>query len=298
MGEPGSQALQLNQIVVEVPRAQAGTAEAALQGLGALSVTLRDAGDEPLLEPLPGEQPLWGRVRVEALIPASVPSEAVGTALGDTLGSPCPWAVFPVPERDWVRETQAAFPARRFGRRLWVCPSWEEAPREATVLRLDPGLAFGTGAHPTTALCLEWLDAHPPRGQQVVDYGCGSGILGIAAALLGASTVWATDIDAQALEATRSNAAHNDLEPHRLQVVCPEALDGTSVSLVLANILQGPLLALQPTLTALVAPGGTLVLSGLLRDQAEAVRMRYTPAFRFVAERTLDDWVLLEARRS
>ncbi len=297
MAERAPEAQAFTQITVEVARASAESAEGALERLGALSVSLCDAGDDPLLEPLPGEQPLWGRVRVEGLFASPPQRQDIEAALSAALGGGCRWLQTTVPERDWVRETQASFPARRFGSRLWVCPSWDEAPPGATVVQLDPGLAFGTGTHPTTALCLEWLDAHPPTNQCVVDYGCGSGVLGIAAARLGADTVWATDIDPQALEATRLNAMRNRLGPERLRVCSPEHLGAVTASLVLANILHGPLLSLRETLSARLAPGGTLILSGLLREQAASIRAGYAADFHFAGMHTEQEWVLLEARR-
>jgi len=295
--EPETTCAALQQVTVEVDRGGAQAVETALEALGALAVSLRDAGDEPLLEPPPGTHPLWGRVRVEALFQPLPPTDRLEAALRAALGGPVRWAVAPLGERDWVRETQARFGARRFGRELWVCPSWEPPPARGTVLRLDPGVAFGTGTHPTTALCLEWLDAHPPRRRTVLDYGCGSGILGIAAALLGAHRVWATDIEPQALEATARNALRNGLEAERLQVDPPQRLGATRADLVMANILHGPLLALRPRLAAHTAPGGTLLLSGLLRGQADSLRAAYERDFAFLETRTKGDWVLLEARR-
>jgi ribosomal protein L11 methyltransferase len=297
VAEPAPISAPLHQLIVEVERSGAAAVESVLEALGALSVTLRDAGDEPLLEPLPGERPLWRRVRVEALF-RSLPAPArLDAALGDAVGRPCVWRATPLAERDWVRETQAAFPARRYGRALWVCPSWDEAPDGGTVVRLDPGIAFGTGTHPTTALCLEWLDAHPPAGRTVVDYGCGSGILGIAAALLGARRVHATDIDAQAREATRDNARRNGLDESRLAVAPPDRVTNVRADVVMANILHGPLLRLEPRLAELTRPGGTLVLSGLLQDQADALRAAYRPDFHFTDGRQSGEWILLEARR-
>jgi ribosomal protein L11 methyltransferase len=191
----------------------------------------------------------------------------------------------------------------RFGRRLWVCPHDAPAPQEAdaVVVRLDPGLAFGTGSHPTTALCLQILDSLPVAGRSVIDYGCGSGILGIAALKLGAAHVTAVDLDPQALLATRDNAIRNGVSPNvDVRVVDERGVDSTLTPAycVLANILAGPLIELAPKLTAACEPGGYLLLSGLLKTQAYAVKAAYTPAFDMVQVVQRDDWCCIYARRS
>jgi ribosomal protein L11 methyltransferase len=186
----------------------------------------------------------------------------------------------------------------RFGRRLWICPSAHPIPDEAQApILLDPGLAFGTGSHPTTALCLEAIDAIHPEGCDVIDYGCGSGVLGIAALVLGARRCWALDIDPQALVATRDNAQRNQVA-ERLEVTGdPATLPGAGADLVVANILAGPLLALLPRLAGLVKEGGVLVLSGVLASQAGALRDAYAAHFEMASPRQRDDWVCLVGQR-
>jgi len=253
-------------------------AEAACFAAGAVSVTLTDQRDDAVLEPAPGEVRLWPATRLEALFTQDTASAHTIAKLAAALGVPAAnLEVTAVADRAWEREWLADFHAMRFGRRLHVCPTHErvDAPG-AIVLTLDPGLAFGTGTHPTTALCLEWLDAQLPTGAAVIDYGCGSGILGIAAVLLGASRADAFDIDPQALIATRDNAAVNGVaarvHTHSMADTLPRTAD-----VVLANILSGPLIELAPQLSARVRPGGALVLAGLLSSQAVDVAAAYRP---------------------
>ncbi len=267
---------------------------------GAVSVSLEDAGDQPLLEPAPGETPMWGDVRLKALFALDVDMEEVRARIG------LEWDAAllqrtraeALEDRDWVRAWMDTFHPMRFGERLWVCPSHHAPPDPHAVnLLLDPGLAFGTGTHPTTALCLEWLDAQPPTGARVLDFGCGSGILAIAAARLGAAEVHATDIDPQALEATRDNAERNGVA-EQLQICLPQALPSVQFDLVLANILANPLIDLAEDLAARVVPGGRIVLSGILREQADAVNAAYAALFRMDAPVIKGDWVRLAGARS
>jgi len=181
----------------------------------------------------------------------------------------------------------------QFGRQLWVCPFGEDPPDpDAVVVHLDPGLAFGTGTHPTTGLCLGWLDANPPTGQQVIDYGCGSGILAMAAYKLGAAQVHAVDIDPQALQATRDNAARNGIETG-IQVLNPDELGPAAVGLIIANILANPLIELAPELASRVASDGHIILTGILSEQADAVMDAYRPWFEFAMPVYREEWVLL-----
>ncbi|MCY1396542.1 Ribosomal protein L11 methyltransferase [compost metagenome] len=186
----------------------------------------------------------------------------------------------------------------RFGRRLWIVPSWHAAPEpEAVNLLLDPGLAFGTGTHPTTALCLEWLDGQELAGCKVLDFGCGSGILAIAALLLGAEQAVGTDIDPQALEASRDNASRNGIEPARFPVYLPEDLPREPADVLVANILAGPLVSLAAQLAELVKPGGRLALSGILAEQAEEVRAAYAGSFELDPTAERDGWIRISGRR-
>lgn len=282
--------------------------ESALFEAGASSITFVDAGDEPVLEPAPGEVRLWSATSVRALFDASTDALlALGTLterLGPHLAATA--RVRPVEERDWVRAGLEKLAPMRFGRRLWVCPTSVTAPDdpEAVVVRLDPGLAFGTGAHPTTALCLQMLDGQRVAGLEVIDYGCGSGILGIAALKLGAARVVAIDIDPQALSATAANAARNGVA-ERLEVrSAPESHDSPAaaalapVDLILANILAQPLVELAALFAALCRPGGELFLSGLLRSQAHAIKAAYGAAFDIVQIVHREDWCGIHARRA
>lgn len=276
--------------------------EDALDTLGALAVTLRDGADTPVLEPGPGETPLWAEVELCALFPEHSDPALIREALRARLDiSELPPHHFePLAEKQWERAWLDAFGPMRFGRHLWIMPHDHEAEEidpAAAIVRLDPGLAFGTGTHPTTALCLRWLDAHPPRRQQVIDYGCGSGVLALAAARLGATRVLATDNDPQALTATLENARRNALDG-RIECIEPEALQNTPADLVMANILAAPLLALRPCLTRLTRPGGQLLLSGMLASQATQVCNDYRDDFDFGPPQDMDGWTLLAGRRA
>src|SRR5450631_3970949 len=273
--------------------------EAALLEIGASSVTFVDRGDESVLEPKPGEFRLWSDTLVRALFAqGSEPArnlDRLATVLGPHITHTA--RVRAVEDKDWERVWLTDWKAMRFGRRLWVCPTAAALPEdpEAVVVRLDPGLAFGTGTHPTTALCLQILDSLPVAGRSVIDYGCGSGILGIAALKLGAAHVTAVDLDPQALLATRDNAMRNGVSSS----VDVAGADGglRPAYCVLANILAGPLIELAPTLTAACEPHGYLLLSGLLKTQAYAVKAAYSSAFDMVQVVERDDWCCIYARR-
>ena len=283
------------QLSIEVPADQAEIASEAFTAAGALSVTVLDAGDEPLLEPAPGETPLWSSNRIVALFNSDTAVALVEGCLCDMLSAESiECRVEQLEDRDWSNTWRDNFSAMQFGRRLWVCPVGEWPPDpEACVVHMDPGLAFGTGTHATTGLCLEWLDAHVPAGQRVLDYGCGSGILAIAACKLGADKVYALDIDPQALLATRDNAARNSVEAC-LHVLLPgeQAID--PVDLVMANILANPLIELADEIAARLCTGGHLIMTGILREQSAAVIDAYHHCFDFKAPVLRDEWVLLE----
>jgi len=280
-------------------RAQAGEIEAALEGLGALAVSLEDAGDEPVLEPDPGSAPLWSHTKVTGLFPGEMDEVALHDQVlhGIPPGLLHGLAIERLQDQAWERAWLDAFHPMRFGERLWVCPTGQRPEQaDAVVVDLDPGLAFGTGTHPTTALCLRWLDRHPPRGLRVLDYGCGSGILSIAALRLGAAEVTALDHDPQALEASASNAHKNGVEQRLCLLPVGTSAPG-QYDLVLANILAGTLVELAPRITQKVAPGGHLILSGILHEQAEQVMAAYRDHFRLAPPKLQEGWVLLEGRR-
>src|SRR5690606_27405757 len=197
-----------------------------------------------------------------------------------------------IADQDWERSWMDNFQPMRFGQRLWIVPSWHDAPDpEGVNLLLDPGLAFGTGTHPTTALCLEWLDGQDVRGQHAIDFGCGSGILAIAALLLGAERVTGTDIDPQALEASRDNAQRNGIADARFALYLPEAMPSEPADLLLANILAGPLVSLAPQLISLVKPGGRIALSGILAEQTDDILAAYDSAFTLDPVAEKDGWI-------
>jgi len=270
-----------------------------LLALGALSVSIedRDAGTEAEApqfgEPGLDDPRAWQRNWVVALLDAGVDVSALLARLG--LGADCECQVESVPEQDWVRLTQAQFQPIRIAARLWIVPSWHEAPDpQAITLVLDPGLAFGTGSHPTTRLCLQWLDSHLRGGESVLDYGCGSGILAIAAAKLGATRVQGCDVDAQAIVASRDNALLNRVEA---DFCLPEALPPGPFDLVVANILTNPLKALLPLLAGRVRTGGRIVLSGILAPQADEVLALYRAAFDIQTWALDEGWACLAGVR-
>ncbi|WP_296806638.1 50S ribosomal protein L11 methyltransferase [Thiocapsa sp.] len=291
------------QLSIEVSKPDAERIAAFMEDGGALSVTLADAADEPQLEPGPGETPLWSRVKISALFDADPESETLVARLVDQLagepraGLTGPPLVERIEDQVWERVWLDTFKPTRFGRRLWVCPHGQdpddsEAIAEAVVVALDPGLAFGTGHHPTTALCLEWLDGTPLAGKTVLDYGCGSGILAIAALRLGAARAIAVDHDPQALEATRDNALANGVAD-RLAIYGPDDAPELKVDVTIANILAGPLVSLAPRLVDSLPPGGALAVSGVLAEQAETVRAAYAERIALAPTRLREDWALI-----
>ena len=263
---------------VDLGGADPEAAEQACFEAGALSVTLTDAADDAILEPKPGELRLWPRTVLQVLFPAEQAAPTAILTLAGALGVPASAIrAEHLGNRVWEREWLRDFHAMRFGRRLWIVPHHEAAPEqdEAVIVRLDPGLAFGTGTHASTALCLTWLDAHFLPGATLIDYGCGSGVLGIAAARLGAASVEAFDIDPQALIATRDNAAANGVSDRIHVHESAAALPAADV--VVANILAGTLVELAHDLVTLTRPGGVLLLAGILRQQAHEVRAGFAP---------------------
>jgi ribosomal protein L11 methyltransferase len=274
------------------------TLEGLMLATGAVAVTMEDNADQPVLEPGVGETPLWQKTRLTGLYPADTNMATVLQAIPEKLLQSANQRVEILEDKDWEREWMQHYQPMQFGTRLWVCPSWIEPPDpDAVNLLLDPGLAFGTGTHPTTALCLRELDSMDLNEQTVVDYGCGSGILAVAALKLGASQVLAVDNDPQALIASRDNAARNSMAMERIPVALPEQVDqpawGQRAGVVVANILAGPLLELSDTLLHFLQPGGTLLLSGLLQTQAEDLCQHYADRITLRVAGEKDGWVCL-----
>ncbi len=289
-----------HQAVFALPAEYVEQAESVLYGFGALSVTLQDAGEQPLLEPAPGETPLWNLSVMTGLFPQDTNSDELLQKLQLALGEFVVAGFFDisrVDDQEWERAWMQDYGPMHFGRRLSVYPSHipPEDPQRINII-LDPGLAFGTGTHPTTSLCLRWLDSQELDGKICVDYGCGSGILAVAALMSGAARVYAVDIDPQALIATQQNAERNGIT-FGLQVSMPDKLGSVSADFVLANILSNTIIDLAAALAGLVRPGGKLLLSGILREQSEAVRGAFGQAFDFEMEIEAEGWTLLVARK-
>ncbi len=299
------------QLKAQITPEQAETLEELLLAEGATAITLQDAHDDPVFEPERGTTPLWEETVLTGLYDdlegIETMLERLAAAWAESMpGEPTPQIDYElIADRDWEREWMEDFQPLRMGQRLWIVPSWHEPPDlDAVNLHLDPGLAFGTGTHPTTALCLEWLDGLAVdgnlEGREILDIGCGSGILAIAALKLGTTGAVGTDIDPQALQASRDNALRNAITEDALRLCYPEELDdGVPFPIVVANILAGPLVELAPMIAGHVAPGGRLALSGILASQADDVLEAYrdqglvmeAPAIR-------EGWVRLSGRRA
>ena len=271
-----------------------------LMGWGAQAVSFLDAHDTPIYEPMPGEVIYWTNTVVVGLFDAEHPMDKVVNQLKQVAffkGEPN-FKLEQLEDKDWEREWMDNFHPIKFGERLWVCPSWRDIPDPTAVnVMLDPGLAFGTGTHPTTALCMQWLDATIKPEQTVVDFGCGSGILGIAALKLGAKRVIGVDIDPQAIEASTANAKRNNVEGQIELYLPKDQPKDFQADVVVANILAGPLAELKDIISAYVKPGGLLALSGILESQAQSVIDAYSNEFSFDPIAVQDEWVRLSARK-
>jgi len=287
------------QLKFDSPPEQVDDASNLLSELGAAAVTFEDAADQPLFEPDPGETRLWNNTRIIGLFDANIDMPDIIAQLKQALGERAPQhvQVNPLEDKDWVRAWMDTFKPIRFGQNLWICPSWHTPDKpDAVNVMLDPGLAFGTGTHPTTALCMKWLDAHPPIDMNVIDFGCGSGILAIAAALLGASHVEAVDHDPQAILATNDNAEKNSVSD-KINALLPRQFEDKPADLILANILTNPLLELGPRFAKLLKPGGQIVLSGILAEQSEQVLQCYEEWFELQTPTQQDNWVRIDGVR-
>jgi ribosomal protein L11 methyltransferase len=275
-------------------------ASSLLTGQGAMSVTYTDAGDNPVYEPLPGETKLWSETIVTGLFDAEVKTGRIMDFVRSHLAPGTRVTSEILEDKDWVREWMDHFKPMKFGRRLWICPSWCKTPDpDAVNLMLDPGLAFGTGTHPTTAMCLEFLDGESLEGKHVIDFGCGSGILAIAALLLGAKSALGLDIDPQAIKASGENAERNGVRDRlSLRLTGGEAPEeNEKADVLVANILAGPLTELAPDIEKLVKKGGHLALSGILGKQADDVRAVYSKWFEMDEPLIREDWCRLTGIR-
>lgn len=267
-----------------------------LMDSGALSATFTDSQDTPIFEPLPGETRLWGDTDITGLYEADTEMLSVLAMLNASplLNENFSHKIELLEDKDWEREWMDKFHPMKFGKRLWICPSWKPVPDENAVnVMLDPGLAFGTGTHPTTALCLAWLDGQDLTDKIIIDFGCGSGILAIAALKLGAKRVIGIDIDPQAILASRDNAGRNGVSD-QLELYLPEDLPkGVLADVLVANILAGPLRELSTHIEALVKPNGALALSGILEQQTEGVIDVYSEWFSMEAPQIKEEWARL-----
>jgi ribosomal protein L11 methyltransferase len=296
------------EIVIEIARDNAEALSDALMEAGALSVSVEDADEgtdaeqplfgEPGMEP---EENAWDRSRVVALTDVDADQDGIVAAAAKKirLKTVPEFTLRPVEEQDWVRLTQSQFAPIHIGKNIWVVPSWHEAPDpQGLILELDPGLAFGTGSHPTTRLCMEWLEANPAPGKTVLDYGCGSGILAMVAKKLGSDVVAGVDIDPQAIDSARDNALRNNCD---IGYFLPDSFATSAhadqrFDTVVANILSSPLKVMAPMLSGRVADGGALILSGVLARQAEEVMQAYAPFIKLGVWAEQDGWVALHGR--
>jgi len=288
------------QLKFETHPEQAERLSDLMTATGASAVTMQDAADQPLFEPPPGATPLWQQILISGLFEADANIEKILADITQALGDiPLPvWTLNPLEDKDWVRAWMDDYQPMCFDNGLWIVPSTFTPPDpDAVNILLDPGLAFGTGTHPTTAMCLRWLGAHPPMNQSVIDYGCGSGILAIAACRLGANSALAVDNDPQALLATRDNAQLNQVAD-KIQVYLPDECPSTQVPLLLANILAGPLHTLARQFAQRVLTTGHIVLSGIIDSQAEDLIQQYSPWFEMEIYRQEEEWICLQGKRN
>ncbi|BBG83793.1 ribosomal protein L11 methyltransferase [Aeromonas hydrophila] len=269
-----------------------------LLGRGAQAVTFMDAKDVPVYEPMPGETPLWGETEVMGLFDAETDPAPTIAFFQQIFGEDVGYKVEQLEDKDWVREWMDHFHPMQFGERLWICPSWRDVPNpDAVNVMLDPGLAFGTGTHPTTALCLQWLDGLDLTGKTVVDFGCGSGILGIAALKLGAARVIGIDIDPQAIQASRDNAMRNGVADQIELYLPADQPQDVEADVVVANILAGPLRELAPLIAGHGKAGSLMALSGVLESQAPELETIYGQWFEMDPTAVKEEWCRLSGRK-
>ncbi len=288
------------QIRIDASEETADKISNMLMATGSAAVTFMDAKDTPIYEPLPGDEvKYWANTIVMGLYPADHDMDKVVAYLKaqPLLGKDFGYKIEALEDKDWEREWMDNFHPMKFGSRLWVCPSWREIPDPSAVnILLDPGLAFGTGTHPTTALCLSWLDSLDLKGKTVVDFGCGSGILAIGALKLGAKRVVGIDIDPQAIEASQANALRNDVAD-KLELYLPKDQPTLAADVVVANILAGPLKALYEVITGYAKPGADIALSGILESQTEQLLAVYGQSCDLQPIAIEDEWVRISGQK-
>ena len=288
-----------NQISFEVNKNKVDLVSEVLTGLGSISISYFDALNNAIFEPPVGETPLWESIRITALFSSEINKQFIT----DSILEICNINVLDTLEledRVWEEECQKNFPSMQFGKKLWVRPSWDslfELPSDAVIINMDPGLAFGTGTHQTTSLCLEFLDENPPKGLDVIDFGCGTGILAIAAAKLGANSILAIDNDPQAVISSQENAVNNNCESVIHTIHSMENDEYRNCDLLIANILTNPLMELEPLFSGLLNPNGTLLLSGILKDQLERLLDCYSDKFMDFELANMDEWFRVKAKK-
>ncbi len=287
------------QLSLTTSKEQAPLIEALFENMGALSITLGDAGDEPILEPGLNETPLWQSTQITALFEGDSDPDNLRSCINQSLNNDvsCQLKIERLKDQAWERTWLADFHPMPFGQRLWVCPTGQRPKaNNAIIMELDPGLAFGTGTHPTTALCLKWLDSIDLKHQTIIDFGCGSGILAVAALLLGAERAIATDHDPQARQATLDNAKKNHVDA-KLEIKEPHQIPSIQVDILLANILAGTLIQLESRLASQVKLGGRIILSGILIAQADEVSQVFNRHFEMQPPIIQAEWVALEGTK-
>ena len=287
------------QISFEVKKSETDLVSEVLMGLGSVSITYSDALDDAIYEPPVGQTPLWDNVKVNALFSSEVNQKSIETSISDI----CNIVVIDtvtLKDRVWEEECQKDFPSMRFGKRLWVCPSWDTESilsNDSIVIHMDPGLAFGTGTHQTTSLCLEYLDSNPPKNLHVIDFGCGTGILAIAAAKLGAKSVIAIDNDPQVVVSSKENVAKNKCENTITTIHSINQESDRKCDLLIANILANPLVELEPLFSDLVHTNGMLLLSGILKEQVDRVVKCYSINFSNIEVANKGEWFRISGKR-
>ena len=287
------------QISFEVKKSETDLVSEVLMGLGSVSITYSDALDDAIYEPPVGQTPLWDNVKVNALFSSEVNQKSIETSISDI----CNIVVIDtvtLKDRVWEEECQKDFPSMRFGKRLWVCPSWDNESilsNDSIVIHMDPGLAFGTGTHQTTSLCLEYLDSNPPKNLHVIDFGSDTGILSIAAAKFGAKSVIAIDNDPQAVLSSKENVAKNNCENTIKSIHLIDQENDNKCDLLIANILANPLVELEPLFSDLVHTNGMLLLSGILKEQVDRVVKCYSINFSNIEVANKGEWFRISGKR-
>ena len=287
------------QISFEVKKSETDLVSEVLMGLGSLSIAYSDALDDAIYEPPVGQTPLWDNVKVNALFSSEVNQKSIETSISDICNIVVIDTVM-LKDRVWEEECQKDFPSMRFGKRLWVCPSWDTESilsNDSIVIHMDPGLAFGTGTHQTTSLCLEYLDSNPPKNLRVIDFGCGTGILAIAAAKFGAKSVFAIDNDPQAVLSSKENVAKNKCENTITTIHSINQGSDRKCDLLIANILANPLVELEPLFSDLVHTNGMLLLSGILKEQVDRVVKCYSINFSNIEVANKGEWFRISGKR-